>query len=461
MIAAEKSGQGKTMLTCALLSILKSEGMKVVAYKCGPDYIDPMFHRRVLGVPSHNLDSFFSNENQLSCLMGRSAGKYADRVPEGRGRIAVVEGVMGYYDGLGGTTEKASSYETAKLTKTPVILIADASGRSLSVLAAIRGFLSYRQDSNIRGILFNRLSPMLYPALKEKAEQELGIRVAGYIPVLKDFSLESRHLGLIMPEEIPEFKEKTERLADRIRPGIDMEALLAIAGEAKPLSWVPKPTAAVKKKDGTAPVIAVAMDEAFCFYYQDNLDTLEDMGARLLYFSPLRDKKLPEEADGLYLGGGYPELYGKELSENRSMQESIKKALLKKMPCIAECGGFLYLKEWMADREGIRRPMCGVLPGGSRDTGKLTRFGYGLLTSREDGLLGPAGSSFPVHEFHHWDSEENGNAFRFQKPVGIRGWDCGYQTESLYAGFPHLYFYGHYPLEFVKKAACWKEEREE
>lgn len=455
MIAAEKSGQGKTMITCGLLSLLSdtkgpAADYTVHAFKCGPDYIDPMFHRRVLGIPSHNLDSFFSSENQLCYLLERHGQKAKS--------LGVIEGVMGYYDGLGGTTDRASAYEVARLTKTPVVLIADASGRSYSVLAAIRGFLTYRPDSQICGVIFNRLSPMLYPGLKEAAERELGISVIGYVPVLKDFTFESRHLGLIMPEEIPEFQKKIKALADRIRPGIDMDALLSLAKAAKPLSSQGEGIHCVRKKNGEKPVIAVAMDQAFCFYYEDNLDTLKAMGAELRYFSPMKDQRVPDEADGLYLGGGYPELYGEVLSKNRSMRESMKECIGLGMPCIAECGGYLYLKEWLFDSEKKRWPMCGVLPGESKNSGKLSRFGYGVMTIKKDGILGPAGEKFPAHEFHHWDCEENGDACSFRKPVGARGWDCGYMTDSLYAGFPHLYFYGHYPYNFLRRAAVWKEE---
>ena len=195
------------------------------------------------------------------------------------------------------------------------------------------------------------------------------------------------------------------------------------------------------------------MDEAFCFYYQDNLETLEAMNAELRFFSPIHDEKVPGEADGLYLGGGYPELYGKELSENASMRASVRERLAQGMPCIAECGGYLYLKQELADADGISWPMCGVLPEGSRDSGRLSRFGYGIMTAMGDSVLGPVGTSVPAHEFHHWDSPENGDCFSFKKPVGTREWSCGYGTESLYAGFPHLYFYGHEPVRFLELAA--------
>lgn len=366
----------------------------------------------------------------------------------------MIEGVMGYYDGLGGSTDRASSYEVAERTHTPVILVADGQGRSFSTLAAVRGFLNFRPDSHIKGVLFNRLSPMLYPALKRAAEEELGIRAVGFVPPLgEEFRLKSRHLGLLRPEEIPGFQEEIHRLAEALRPGIDLEAILSIAKEAEPLPVRRRSLPRIRKKNREKPVIAVAMDEAFCFYYQDNLETLEAMNAELRFFSPIHDEKVPGEADGLYLGGGYPELYGKELSENASMRASVRELLAQGMPCIAECGGYLYLKQELADADGISWPMCGVLPGGSRDSGRLSRFGYGIMTAMGDSVLGPVGTSVPAHEFHHWDSPENGDCFSFKKPVGTREWSCGYGTESLYAGFPHLYFYGHEPVRFLELAA--------
>lgn len=456
------------MCTCGLLALLSEAGREVRSFKCGPDYIDPMFHRKVLGVPSYNLDSFFSDRNTLNFLLGRHGEQSSHRGTEflggqnkaqtggknGRKKIGILEGVMGYYDGLGGVTDRASSYEVAKLTKTPVILIVDASGASLSVLAVIKGFLKFRRISRICGILFNRMSPSMYPSLKKLTEEELGIPVAGYIPRFKDFSWESRHLGLLMPEEIDNFKEQVNRLADRMRPTIDLDAVLRIADGAEPVSWRSFGTPLVTKKDGTAPVIAVAMDQAFCFYYQDNLELLENMGARLVFFSPIRDRGLPAEADGLYLGGGYPELFGRELSENRSMRESIRSALNAGIPCIAECGGFLYLQEQLRDQEGRAWPMAGYLKGTGTYTGKLTRFGYVTMESRENEFFGE--KKFPAHEFHYWDSSENGSSFLAVKPVSGRSWECGYGNGHFYGGFPHLYFYSSSPHGFLRAAADWK-----
>ncbi len=457
MIAAEKSGGGKTLFTCALLSLLKEKIQAVRAFKCGPDYIDPMFHRTVLEIPSRNLDSFFADGDTLRYLLGREVLEM-EKFPESR--IAVLEGVMGFYDGLGGVSERSSAWEVADLTDTPVILLVDMKGRSLSALASIRGFLDYKEKSHVAGVIFNRLSPMLYPGLKERAERELGIRIFGYVPELKELTLESRHLGLVMPEEIPGIRERLDLIKEKVRVGIDLDGIIEEAGRAAEIV-VKLPEAAgwsISDQSTQKTVVAVARDEAFCFYYEDNLDLLRKFGAEIKYFSLIHDKELPEGTCAVYLGGGYPELHAKALSENISMRNAIRQAVAEEMPCIAECGGYLYLKDSIIDPDGVEWPMAGVLPGSSRDTGKLGRFGYITVTSKKEGLLGPAGTEFRAHEFHHWDSEENGTDFAAKKPVGTRGWDCGYTTESFYAGFPHLYFYSNVKIaeNFIKRAEAWK-----
>ena len=497
MIAAEKSGGGKTLFTCALLSLLKEKIQEVRAFKCGPDYIDPMFHRTVLEIPSRNLDSFFADEDTLRYLLGREVLEM-EKFPESR--IAVLEGVMGFYDGLGGVSERSSAWEVADLTDTPVILLVDMKGRSLSALASIKGFLDYKEKSHVTGVIFNRLSPMLYPGLKERAERELGIRVFGYVPELKNLTLESRHLGLVMPEEILGIRERLDLIKEKVRAGINLDGIIEEAGRAAEIE-VKLPEAvrqfcnvdcgkvlnnsAVQHIENIADakkiydsgnthevkstlsdrsvkktVVAVAKDEAFCFYYEDNLDLLKKLGAEIQYFSPIHDRNLPEGTCAVYLGGGYPELHAKALSENISMRNAIRQAVMEEVPCIAECGGYLYLKDSIVDPDGVEWPMAGVLLGSSRDAGKLGRFGYITVTSKKEGLLGPAGTEFRAHEFHHWDSEENGTDFAAKKPVGTRGWDCGYTTESFYAGFPHLYFYSNVKIaeNFIKCAETWKKK---
>ena len=497
MIAAEKSGGGKTLFTCALLSLLKEKIQEVRAFKCGPDYIDPMFHRTVLEIPSRNLDSFFADGDTLRYLLGREVLEM-EKFPESR--IAVLEGVMGFYDGLGGVLERSSAWEVADLTDTPVILLVDMKGRSLSALASIKGFLDYKEKSHVTGVIFNRLSPMLYPGLKERAERELGIRVFGYVPELKDMTLESRHLGLVMPEEILGIRERLDLIKEKVRVGINLDGIIEEAGRAAEIE-VKLPEAVrqfcnvdcgkvlnnsaaqhienianakkiydsgnthevkstLSDRSVKKTVVAVAKDKAFCFYYEDNLNLLKKLGAEIQYFSPIHDRNLPEGTCAVYLGGGYPELHAKALSENISMRNAIRQAVMEEVPCIAECGGYLYLKDSIVDPDGVEWPMTGVLPGSSRDTGKLGRFGYITVTSKKEGLLGPAGTEFRAHEFHHWDSEENGTDFAAKKPVGTRGWDCGYTTESFYAGFPHLYFYSNVKIaeNFIKCAETWKKK---
>lgn len=457
MIAAEKSGGGKTLFTCALLSLLKEKVQAVRAFKCGPDYIDPMFHRTVLEVPSRNLDSFFADADTLRYLLGREVLEAEDF---SESWIAVLEGVMGFYDGLGGISERSSAWEVADLTDTPVILLVDMKGRSLSALASIKGFLDYKEKSHVAGVIFNRLSPMLYPGLKERAERELGIRVFGYVPELKDLTLESRHLGLVMPEEIPGIRERLDLIKEKVCKGIDLDGIIEEAGRAAEIEVrLPETKSMLSDRSVKKTIVAVARDEAFCFYYEDNLDLLKKLGAEILYFSPIHDDKLPEGTCAVYLGGGYPELHAKTLSENISMRNAIRQAVAEEMPCIAECGGYLYLKDSIVDPDGVEWSMAGVLPGSSHDTGKLGRFGYITVTSKKDGLLGLAGTEFRAHEFHHWDSEENGTDFVAKKPVGTRGWDCGYTTENFYAGFPHLYFYSNVKIaeNFIDRAEKWKE----
>lgn len=431
LLAAAGSGSGKTMITCGLLSAWKAQEKKLAAFKCGPDYIDPMFHKHVLGLESRNLDSFFTDRETLCYLLKRGAED---------AELSVIEGVMGYFDGLGGISEQASTWEVAAWTKTPVVLIVNCRGMSRSVIPLIRGFVDYEKEKQIRGVILNQVSPMLYPRLKEQIEAEAPVSVYGFVPVLPEGLFESRHLGLKRPEEIRDLERRFKELAGILSETVDLDGLFSLA-ETAPVLDGKKP--ALSPLFGKRPVqIAVARDEAFDFCYEDNLELFKELGAGLLNFSPLRDKEVPKEADGLLFLGGYPELYGKELSENVSMRESVKEAVAGGIPCLAECGGFLYLHRTLEDAEGQVWPMAGVLDGHAFQTPKLSRFGYVTLTAEEDSILGKAGSRFPAHEFHYWDSTKNGEAFLAEKPVGGRSWRCMVNCKNLLAGFPHFYYYG-------------------
>ena len=428
LLCAPASGGGKTTVTCALLQALVNRGAGPVAFKCGPDYIDPMFHSEIIGAKSRNLDLFF---------LGRDTARYLlEKNSRGSG-LALIEGVMGYYDGIGLSAD-ASAYDLARATGTPAVLVLDGRGRALTAAAAVKGMRDFRPDSGIRGVVLNRVSPMLYPRLKEAIEGETGVTVYGYLPNLPGCALESRHLGLVTAAEVAGLREKLSALAAQAEKSVDIDGLLALAASAPALDAA---APALPPPVEGRPRIAVARDKAFCFYYADGLELLETLGAELAEFSPLADESLPEGACGLYLGGGYPELFAGALAANAPMREAVRAAVAGGLPTVAECGGFLYLNRLLSDGEGRDWPMAGALPGRAANTGKLGRFGYVTLTAKKDGLLGRAGTRLPAHEFHYWDSDAPGSDFRADKPQSSRGWDCAFHTPTLYAGFPHFHFW--------------------
>ena len=436
MLAAPASGAGKTTVTLALLAALAAEGIKPAAFKCGPDYIDPMFHQEVLGIPSFNLDLFLSSAATAKGLLCSHAHGHD---------IAVIEGVMGYYDGVG-LTERAGSYDVARISDTPVALVLPARGAALSLAATARGFSDFRQPSHIAGLILNDCNAKLYEHLKAVIEAESGLPLLGYMPRLDDCVIKSRHLGLVTPAEIEDLQRQLKRMGEAALTSLDIGALMKLAQSAPPLRGkLPEIKPVANKK----PRIAIAYDRAFCFYYADNLAVLEKLGAELVFFSPLAEPALPPNIAALYIGGGYPELYAAQLSANAAMRSSIHEAVSNGLPTLAECGGFLYLHEWMGDF-----PMTGALSGQAFATTQLQRFGYLTLTARRDNLLCKAGEGIPAHEFHYWQSSIDGDACTAEKPDG-RAWPCVVATETLFAGFPHLYFYGNidFAARFVVNAA--------
>jgi cobyrinic acid a,c-diamide synthase len=406
-----------------------------------------MFHGRVIGTKSRNLDTFFTDAKTTRYLFAKNAGDCD---------LAVAEGVMGYYDGLGGISTKGSTYEVATTLDLPVVLIVGCKGASLSILATIKGFLEYRKDSHIRGVILNQVSPMIYGQLKPLIEQELGITVLGYVPPVPELALESRHLGLVLPGEIEALQEKLNRLAAVLEETLDLDRLIELARSSEELPEEKLEDADLPQVKGIC--IGVAQDDAFCFTYLDNLELLKEMGAELVPFSPLSDPELPEGLSGLILSGGYPELHAEALSANSSMRDSIRKAIRQGMPCIAECGGFLYLHRELEGDDGKDYPMAGVIDGKAYRTPKLGRFGYITLEAKEDQLLGKAGTKIRGHEFHYWDSTCCGESFHAVKPTGKRNWDCVCGSETLYAGFPHLFFYSNREAagEFLRKCEDYK-----
>ena len=432
MFAATRSGSGKTTVTCGVLAALKKQNIKVQAYKCGPDYIDPMFHRTVLGIDTGNLDTFFADADAIGRILARDT-KDAE--------LIVMEGVMGYYDGVGGTTTMASSYELSKVTKTPVVLIVDAKGASVTLAAIIRGIMEYKKDSRIVGVILNRVSPMFYSRIKHVIETECGIPVLGYLPEDASFAVPSRHLGLLQPDEMQKQRDWVETVAEAARKTIDIDGILEIAAQAEMLQ-IQKATGETEKSKFPAGYrIGVARDAAFSFYYRENLRMLEDMGATLVYFSPLTDAHV-SEVDALIFGGGYPELYAKQLYENQSMRASVWQALEAGMPCHAECGGFLYLGKSLADAEGNVYEMVGFLDGAGFRTERLQRFGYVELATQEADAFA-VNTVLRGHEFHYWDSTDCGDACLAWKPLSKqKTYPCMVKKKGTFAGFPHLYYAG-------------------
>lgn len=443
MIAATGSGCGKTTVTCAVLQALKNRGCHLAALKCGPDYIDPMFHRAIIGTAAGNLDSFFMT---AELLRSRLAEEEALR------ELCVLEGAMGYYDGIGSGTE-ASAWQIARLTATPVVLVIACRGMGChSIAAVLRGFLA-QADHQIAGVIFNQLSAGLYGDVCA-AIASLPVRPLGYLPRQEAFRLESRHLGLVTAQEVQVLQEKMERLARQAERSLDLDGLLQLAKTAQPLEQREFVLEPVTRQSVT---IGVARDSAFCFLYEENLRLLRRLGAQLAFFSPLADGHLPEGCCGLYLCGGYPELYGAQLAANESLLAEVRAAIDGGMPVIAECGGFLYLHQTLEDESGKRWPLVGALPGRAWPTGKLQRFGYVTLEAQGANLSGQRGIQLRGHEFHYWESDCCGEGFLAHKAGRDRSWPCVNSSESLYAGFPHLYFYSNpdFVRGFIRKAVAY------
>jgi cobyrinic acid a,c-diamide synthase len=415
----------------------------------------------VLGVASYNLDPFFADEDMLRRLYSKHSANYD---------ISVIEGVMGYYDGLG-FSEKASTCSVAEALSVPVLLLVDCKGMGSSVMAVLEGFVNHRQPGQIRAVLFNRMSPALYEKAADAA-RTLGIVPVGFLPERKELHVESRHLGLVMADEISDFAAKIDRIADVMEETVDVEAILklvqtgqesdgigksfvvemnlqsericqgAFAGETAQVCPGENDSKMASTHLGQPPLrIAVARDEAFCFLYEDNLNFLREKGAEIVPFSPLRDRVVPDGCDALYLGGGYPELYGAQLEQNHSMRQDIKEKIEAGMPCIAECGGFLYLHEELETASTFHR-MAGIIPAQALHGHRKGHFGYVEVTLEKDCLLGQKGDSFRAHEFHYWESTMKDADCFVVKPGNGNTWREGLCTKTLYAGFPHLYFYG-------------------
>lgn len=452
MITGIASGSGKTTMVCAILQELKKRNLALAACKCGPDYIDPMFHRAITGAKTANLDLFFTPPEVVQEIL------YKNSIGTD---ITIIEGVMGYYDGMQLGKDTASSYDVAKQTKTPVILAVSCKGMSLSLAAIIKGVVEFRKDSNIQGILLNGISKGMYERIRSIVEEETKIPVVGFLPPLTNFQLESRHLGLITPDEIENLQEQLDYLSEIARESIDLDTILEIANNAPELEVGDitdiDSSDNNKSKDTEEIRIGYAYDQAFCFYYQENLQMLSNMGAILVPFSPLKDDKIPENLHGLLLGGGYPEVYAKELADNINMKKSIKEAIDSGIPCIAECGGFMYLHERMQGKDEKCYEMVGAVEGECFKTNRLIRFGYVTITANEQTSYSDKEEVIRGHEFHYWDSTNTGAHYTATKTSGV-SYPTIHAKDNLLAGYPHMYYYSNpkFAQRFIKMCSKFK-----
>lgn len=460
LLAATQSGCGKTTFAIGLMAALRRQGLNVQPYKVGPDYIDPMYHRAACGHASRNLDAFMLPEPALRYLYARSAAA-AD--------VAVVEGVMGLYDGLRPDSIEASSAHISQMLDLPVILLVNARGMSLSLAAMVNGFRDFMQQKSnnplqVAGVLLNNIkSEMGFRYAKNIIERECGLPVFGWLPNRPEFALSERHLGLYCSGEVSDLQQKMDLLAAEITANCDLPALLA----ATECAALPEPQPPTLPEPLFKPVrIGLAQDAAFNFYYQDSLDLLMELGAELAPFSPLKDKQLPPDLGGLFLGGGYPELYLPELSANQSLLADLQSRLLAGMPCYAECGGFIYLGRSMT-MQGESYPLAGVFPFDFEMTDRLQHFGYMEAeiapgTPLTYGLKQPL--SIRGHEFHYTQRQETaepGPAPRYQvhKPAAAsRVWQEGWQVQNTLGAYPHFNFWAQPQAarNFLQLAADWR-----
>lgn len=452
LVSGTKSGCGKTTAVTAILAHMKLRGLRPRAFKCGPDYIDPMFHARVTGVPCSNLDTFFSSADSVRRILCERSDKFD---------AAVIEGAMGYYDGTGNDMAQNSAYEIATVTDSPAVIVADGRGASASVAASVCGFADFVPDSHVAGIIINNVSPSVYDAVKNCIESRLKnrVRMLGYIPRLPDAAVfDSRHLGLVTANEVANLRGKVDLIVSATNDTLDIDGILSLARGACALSYQPI------KVPRFGPIkVAIAYDHAFSFYYEENLDILRRMGAEISAFSPLADEEVPDDADMLYLGGGYPELYADLLSRNMRARRSVAAAVGGGMPTVAECGGFIYLGGAIKNGENVY-PMCGVLPHTTVRRSRLVRFGYVTLTPSRPCVFGDACVSLRGHEFHYCDSEDaehNGSDMTAVKPSGVT-YSCAVCTDTMYAGYPHIWFGDNIEAaaNLYKKCVEYKRRRE-
>ncbi|EAF2103715.1 cobyrinate a,c-diamide synthase [Listeria monocytogenes] len=433
LIAAASSGTGKTTVTLGIMHALKKRGLRVQPFKVGPDYIDTNYHQAITGVASINLDSFLIDDDAMLAALFEKHGQSAD--------ISVIEGVMGLFDGLGIDRDNSSTSFIAKCTKTPVILVVDGKAISTSAAAIVDGFNRFDPELTIAGVIINRVaSENHFSLIKGAIERYTDVPVLGYLPKNAAVALPERHLGLVPKEEMTELETKWELLGDLIVEHVDLDRLLAISKTGAKLNVHPPE---IQVPDFSGVRVAYALDAAFHFYYQDNLDFIRSTGATLIPFSPLEEREVPD-ADFIYIGGGFPEVFAERLAKNKSMRESILAAHEQGKPIYAECGGLMYLGSSL-EMEAESYEMVGVFDGVSKMTTRLRKFGYCIAEPLEDTLLGKKGTAIRGHEFHHsvFETNEPTRMKLTKKRDGeiVKEWHGGYQKGNTFASYLHIHFY--------------------
>ncbi len=441
IIAAAGSTAGKTTITCGILRALKNRNIKACPFKIGPDYIDPMIHKIASGEKSRNLDLLLMGRNGIFNSLYNFGAK---------SDISIIEGVMGYYDGIG-TTSDASAADIGNITQTPCVLVFNPNGMAVSCAAALKGFLEFRQNT-VRAVILNNIKPSILNYYKNIIENELGLEVLGCLPFDEEISFKSRHLGLIA-DETESIDKKINKAAQLCSEYIDTDRLLEIAKTAGKPEFE---KIYIKNILSRKVKIAAAYDNAFCFYYEDNLEILRKMGAELEFFSPIADKKLPDNISGIYIGGGYPELYLKELSENIFIKDAIRSSVKAGMPIIAECGGFMYLQESI-EYKLKKYDMCKIIKGRCRMSDRLSNFGYFKLKANTDNMLFKKDCEVNAHEFHYSESDNNGSCFTAEKIGSGKKRNCIFADNNIFAGYPHVNFYGclNAAHNFLKACERW------
>ncbi len=452
IVAGASSGIGKTSVAVGLIRAFRARGLKVQPFKVGPDYLDPTYHTLASGLPCRNLDSWMLSKGAMKALFRRAAFN-AD--------LSLIEGVMGLYDGRGGEGEVGSTAEVAKLLKAPVLLVLDVGKLSRSAAAMALGYKAYDPDLPLAGFILNQVGSERHLRwVREAIEEATRLPVLGYLPKAMAAELPKRHLGLVPAGEAPELARSLEHIRLQVEATFDLEAILSVAREAHPLIGAEEEGIFPEREPKARVTIAIAQDPAFGFYYQDNLDLLEAWGAKLHAVSPLKDRTLPEDVQGLYLGGGFPELYAEPLEANEAFRQSVREAALAGMPIYAECGGLMYLSEGIVTFEGRRHHMVGLIPGWSAMQRRKAKMGYVVAEALRSAILLKQGQKVRAHEFH-WSElpgPKEEAAYRILEPEGrLEGFVAGRQGNIL-GSYLHLHFGSDPALaqQFVLACARWR-----